>query len=192
MARAVRCPYCHDDLGSDAGPVTACASCATSHHASCLLELGRCAVAGCARPVPADQAAALRAAGVAVRDDRRCPRCDHRVHPRDFGTSGAGTQALLVGLGLIAVLVLAVLASLLLPAIQDLWMVVSILGAQVVVALGTRSYRNRRALVRCRRCKWSGSPALLVRRPAEPALDPAPPPPRAPDRKPDGKQPEKA
>lgn len=41
----VRCPYCHDDLGSD-GLVT-CARCEARQHSDCYEAHGRCAVFGC-------------------------------------------------------------------------------------------------------------------------------------------------
>ncbi|RMG14490.1 MAG: hypothetical protein D6731_10285 [Planctomycetota bacterium] len=41
----VRCPYCHDELGSLGGRV-ACAECGARYHRSCRKELGSCATCG--------------------------------------------------------------------------------------------------------------------------------------------------
>lgn len=41
----VRCPYCHDALGS-AAPVLVCVACSTAHHADCL-DANGCTVLGC-------------------------------------------------------------------------------------------------------------------------------------------------
>ncbi len=52
-----RCPYCHQELGSDqeAG-LARCRACGTWHHEACLMEHGACSVYGCgerSRSVPA-------------------------------------------------------------------------------------------------------------------------------------------
>ncbi len=50
-----RCPYCHDALAAPAlkasEDLVACPGCATSHHRSCVEELGRCTIRGCERPL---------------------------------------------------------------------------------------------------------------------------------------------
>jgi len=42
---SLRCPYCHDDLGTEA--LLACECCATTFHAECARDLERCTTLGC-------------------------------------------------------------------------------------------------------------------------------------------------
>ena len=42
---ALRCPYCHDDLGS--GALLACECCGTTFHEDCARGLERCTTLGC-------------------------------------------------------------------------------------------------------------------------------------------------
>ncbi len=43
---ALRCPYCHDELGP-AAPVVHCAACDAPHHPTCFEEGEGCSIAGC-------------------------------------------------------------------------------------------------------------------------------------------------
>jgi hypothetical protein len=43
-----RCPYCHEDFGSEgAEALVQCAKCGARHHAECFQEFGKCAVFAC-------------------------------------------------------------------------------------------------------------------------------------------------
>jgi hypothetical protein len=59
-----RCPYCHDallDVGEAAHRIE-CPACHTWHHLACIMELGRCTIRGCERPLEVSEE---RAAGAA-------------------------------------------------------------------------------------------------------------------------------
>lgn len=59
-ARDERCPYCHDvlDEARASDEEVRCDGCGTTHHLACIVELGRCTVIGCERPLAASGLAA--------------------------------------------------------------------------------------------------------------------------------------
>jgi hypothetical protein len=63
-----RCPYCKDALDSDGAAAddarVECEGCGTSHHLACILELGRCTIRGCERPLEASAVPEERRRGV--------------------------------------------------------------------------------------------------------------------------------
>lgn len=184
----LRCPYCHDGLSDEeGGPArlarVACSGCGAAHHGACLLELARCAVNGCARPIGPQQAAELRARGVVPGADRRCPRCDHRVRARDFSRGRLETWLIIAGVG-VGLVVLMTASAILAP--QPVGAIVAAVAVQAAVQVLIRTHQARRAIVRCSRCAWSGSPVLLVR-PATP-VESAPPGAPPATRRPDGKE----
>ncbi len=47
MAKAHRCPFCHDAIAAEATDRVECAGCRAAHHAECFTEHGRCSATGC-------------------------------------------------------------------------------------------------------------------------------------------------
>ncbi len=92
-AKALRCPYCHGELGRDM-LAARCEICTTAHHATCFAERGSCSVHGCrgrAAHVGAVAAgnerqhfAVCRACQTTIFMDERaalCRKCDSAHHP---------------------------------------------------------------------------------------------------------------
>jgi hypothetical protein len=92
-AKALRCPYCHGELGRDM-LAARCETCLTAHHATCFAERGSCSVHGCrgrAAHVGAVAAGSerqhfgvCRACQTTIFMDERaalCRKCDSAHHP---------------------------------------------------------------------------------------------------------------